>query len=186
MVPPEFQGIWRRSSVRYGTDPPAEPALTLWWQAPALFIDLRWRFDAAPPRPDGLSLDRVMAGHTTHEPTGFLTWHHQLDTFAGDGADRSAVHLRGDELVEEGDLTPGPDGAPSTFTEVWRRVVANPPVITDQRVGDTRVLAGRVGAWSVGVTVPDDPDGAATVVLECRGRAHWRLEGSFPTPGGAD
>lgn len=181
-MPPEYCGIWRRSSVRYGTGTPTEPALTLWWQAPQLFIDVRWRFDDATPQPDGLSLDRVMAGHTTFEPAGYLTWHHDLDTFSGDGADRSAVHFDGDDLVEVGELGPGPDGTPAEFTEVWRTMVTEVPTITDERSGDARLLIGRTAGWSIAVTVPDDRSSATTVILECLGDARWTLEASFPPP----
>ena len=179
-VPPEFRGIWRRSSVRYGTDRPTEPALTLWWQAPHRFIDVRWRFDSSSPEVDGLSLDRVMAGHTTYEEAGFLTWHHDIDSFSGAGADRSAVHWEGEDLIEVGELGPAPDGAPAEFTEVWRRMVSEQPDISDQHTGESRLLSGRVGSWTVEVAVPAGPDEPTTVLLECRGSAHWSLRATFP------
>jgi len=183
-LPVEFQGLWRRWSVSLGTEPRTEPALVLWWQAPRAFMDIRWRFASPDGHLDGLSEDRVTAGHTTYEPVsadgGYLTWHHDIDSLSGSGADRAAVHWEGDDLVEVGTVAVDPDGAPVTFTEVWRRVGPELPQIGDHVAPGWRVLTAHAERWRLELTIPSDPVESAALQLQCRNRAHWSLEATFP------
>jgi hypothetical protein len=183
-LPVEFQGLWRRWSVSVGADTVAEPALVLWWQAARAFMDIRWRFDAPTGHADGLSEDRVMAGYTTYEPVsadgGFLTWHHDVDSLAGAGADRSAVHWDGDDLVEVGAVPVDADGPPVTFTEVWHRVGPELPEIGDRVSSGWRVMTARAERWRLELTIPSDPVESAALQLQCRNSARWSLEATFP------
>lgn len=180
-LPARFHGLWRRHSIALDDGPAAEPALVLWWQGPERFVDVRWHVAGlGEADPIGLSVDRTMAGTTAYEPSGFLTWHHDADSYAGAGADRSAVRWDGDDLVEEGGI-PGASGR--RFREVWRRVGVEVPEIVDDLDHGTPVRVARSGRWSATLSFPTDPADPAMpgrVRLECRNpAATWVLEGNL-------
>ncbi|HEX3793926.1 MAG TPA: hypothetical protein VHV57_05465 [Acidimicrobiales bacterium] len=183
-VPSEFWGLWRRHSVALDGAPAIEPALVFWCQAPRLFMDMRWCIDPVEANGLGLSVDRMMAGFTTYEEAGFMTWHHDVDSLIGAGSDRSAVRVTGDELIEEGSI-PTPDGPPLAFVEVWRRVCSDTPVITQNSTDSGQVFTASIGPWLMELTVPE---GRAS--LTCRSdtdsdsEVSWSLGGSFAAAGG--
>lgn len=179
-VPAEFRGLWRRRSVAIDGAVAEEPALALWWQSTELFIDVRWGLDGPSGDGDTLSVDRVMTGSTAYEPSGFLTWHHQTDSVAGDGADRSAVHFDGADLVEVGRLDGGPGTEPRDFVEIWRRVDGEDPEVRIVDTGGVRVCAARAGGWTVDARVPHDGAQSTAVRIEYQGSAAWVLQGEFP------
>lgn len=181
-LPARFHGLWRRRSIALDGGAPAEPALVLWWQGPEQFVDVRWRLDEpSGGDPAGLSVDRLMAGVTTYDPAGFLTWHHDLDSHAGTGADRSAVRWRGDDLVEDGRLPGDPE---QRFEEVWCRVGADVPEVTGGTEDGAEVRTARAGRWSVTVRMPAGGAAPGRVRLECRNPVSgWVAEGDLAVVG---
>jgi hypothetical protein len=142
-------------------------------------MDLRWRI--GPPEADepGLSADRVMAGYTTYEDSGFMTWHHDIDSFSGQGADRSAVRVVGDELTEEGEIGQRDGTDARTFVEIWRRVDGHVPKISTHSTNDGLQVMGEVGGWRMEISLPAEPAEPAWAQLTYGTDVTWTLGGTF-------
>jgi hypothetical protein len=182
-VPTEYRGLWRRQSVALGGAPASEPALALWWQGPSMFMDIRWRLDTDCDDGDGLSVDRVMAGYTTFEADGFMTWHHEIDSYSGEGADRSAVSLDGDRLIEVGELEASPEDQSRPFVEVWRRQGPEEAEVTRRTTDDAQLMFALAGRWSLHLSWPFRVGSAGSALLECASADTWTLSRSFVTVG---
>jgi hypothetical protein len=178
-VPKKFWGLWRRFSVALDGGPPVEPALVFWCQAPRLFMDLRWHIDPQPGDQFGLSIDRYMAGYSIYEDTGFMTWHHMIDSLSGAGSDRSAVEVSGDELVERGEFDDATGTTGRTFIEVWRRVESEIPKMTHQTTDVGQTCTAQAGCWQMTIVQPDDPAEPARSELICTNGVSWNLGGTF-------
>jgi hypothetical protein len=178
-VPAAFWGLWRRHTIAFDGAPAEEPALVFWCQAPRQFMDLRWRIGPPEANEPGFSADRLMAGYTTYEDSGFMTWHHDIDSLSGEGADRSAVRVVGDELTEEGEIAQSDGVEARTFVEIWRRVDGHVPTISTHSTNDGQQFIGEVGGWHMEISLPVEPSEPAWAQLKCGTEVSWTLGGTF-------
>lgn len=115
-----FDGLWRRRSLQLGDGTPSEVATVHWIQWGHRYLDLR----VPDGGPQPFCGPGTFGGNTTWaDPV--LTWHHELDSEPGGGADEGEIRWLADGLVEERGVAAMPDG-PLPYVELWARVGPRP------------------------------------------------------------
>lgn len=152
MTPALYAGLWRRRSLAIGDGLPSEPAEVHWIQWGDRFIDLRSPRPRQPPSP--LCGPGMFAGTTTWT-NRVLTWHHELDSDSGGGADAGVVSWHGPQLVERGTATI--DGVPTPYVEVWERMTSVLP--PEGRAWTPRLGASAIEVGPHRMAAVVEPDG---------------------------
>jgi hypothetical protein len=134
-TPNWLSGAWWRTRLVIGGRVVRHAGTALWLQDGASYVDLRG------PGPTGLDGPRIFAGRTSWAAP-HLRWHHLLDSLPASDPDLGRIARRGDQVLVESGVFPGPEGV-LAYRERWERLL--PPDGVRIRLDDQGVLVST--AW---------------------------------------
>jgi Protein HRI1 len=181
-VPAELRGVWRRRSIRVGTNAAEEPYDVVWIQGDPGFADLRL------PRSESNELAvRCFAGTAAWDGQR-LTWTHDIDIDPSrrDQPDVGMIEVSSDVLLERG-YTIAPDGGAVEYVEEYLRLSepGDAVAIVAYRHADGSLRGIRAEAGRHRLTVVDDRPvgGHLTAIYEEHADGRWSARLRFgPEP----